>query len=228
MWMSGIPRLAVSAASREGACALTAKAASSSLSARSKPMKLAATNAVEQGGAFHGVVAREQKQAPFGCAADRMAGLANAPHEARNRARRAELTDQIHIADIDAEFERCGCDQGLHSPLVNCPDTSENFKIGAGLHPPFKRRRVMGDPEIGWIAAIIIGGIAGWLAEQFMKSDMGLLMNVVLGIVGAAIASAIFSFFGIALGGWIGYMIAGFVGACLLIWIVGALRGRTA
>ena len=53
----------------------------------------------------------------------------------------------------------------------------------------------MGDPAIGWIAAIIIGGIAGWLAEQFMKSDMGLLMNIVLGIVGAAIASAIFSFF---------------------------------
>jgi uncharacterized membrane protein YeaQ/YmgE (transglycosylase-associated protein family) len=86
----------------------------------------------------------------------------------------------------------------------------------------------MGDPAIGWIAAIIIGGIAGWLAEQFMKSEMGLVMNIVLGIVGAAIASAIFSFFGIALGGWIGYLIAGFIGACLLIWIVRALRGRTA
>jgi len=35
--------------------------------------------------------------------------------------------------------------------------------------------------EIGWIAAIVVGGIAGWLAEQFMKSDMGLLMNIVLG-----------------------------------------------
>ena len=59
----------------------------------------------------------------------------------------------------------------------------------------------MGDAGIGWIAAIIIGGIAGWLAEQFMKSDMGMLMNIVLGIVGAAIASAILSFFGIVLGG---------------------------
>jgi uncharacterized membrane protein YeaQ/YmgE (transglycosylase-associated protein family) len=49
----------------------------------------------------------------------------------------------------------------------------------------------MGDPTVGWIAAIIIGGIAGWLAEQFMKSNMGLLMNILLGIVGAAIASAI-------------------------------------
>ncbi|MGA8714240.1 MAG: GlsB/YeaQ/YmgE family stress response membrane protein [Roseiarcus sp.] len=86
----------------------------------------------------------------------------------------------------------------------------------------------MVDQEIGWIAAIIIGGIAGWLAEQFMKSDMGLLMNIVLGIVGAAIASAILSFFGIVLGGWIGYLILGFIGACLLIWIVRAIRGRTA
>ena len=86
----------------------------------------------------------------------------------------------------------------------------------------------MGDAEIGWIAAIIIGGIAGWLAEQFMKSDTGLLMNIVLGIVGAAIASAILSFFGIILVGWIGYLIAGFIGACLLIWIVRMVRGRTA
>ena len=86
----------------------------------------------------------------------------------------------------------------------------------------------MVDQEIGWIAAIIIGGIAGWLAEQFMKSDMGLLMNIVLGIVGAAIASAILSYFGIVLGGWIGYLIAGFIGACLLIWIVRTVRGRTA
>jgi uncharacterized membrane protein YeaQ/YmgE (transglycosylase-associated protein family) len=78
---------------------------------------------------------------------------------------------------------------------------------------------------VGWIAAIIIGGIAGWLAEQFMKSDMGMLVNIILGIVGAAIASAILSLFGIVLGGWLGYLIAGFIGACLLIWIVRAVRG---
>jgi uncharacterized membrane protein YeaQ/YmgE (transglycosylase-associated protein family) len=112
-----------------------------------------------------------------------------------------------------------------HRPLAKCPDTSENFKMGAGVHP-ILWRRTMG---VGWIAGIIIGGIAGWLAEKFMKSDMGLLMNIVLGMIGAAIADAIFSFFGIALGGWIGYLIAGFIGACLLIWIFRLVRGtRTA
>ncbi|MGA9051673.1 MAG: GlsB/YeaQ/YmgE family stress response membrane protein [Pseudolabrys sp.] len=84
----------------------------------------------------------------------------------------------------------------------------------------------MKDPQVGWIAAIIIGGIAGWLAEQFMKSQMGLLMNIILGIIGAAIGSPILTFFGVNLGGWIGYLIAGFVGAVLLIWIVRMVRGR--
>ena len=84
----------------------------------------------------------------------------------------------------------------------------------------------MNDPQVGWIAAIIIGGVAGWLAEQFMKSEMGLMMNIVLGILGAAVASAILSFFGVNLGGWIGYLIAGFIGAVLLIWIVRMVRGR--
>lgn len=82
---------------------------------------------------------------------------------------------------------------------------------------------------MGWIATIIIGGIAGWLAEQFMKSNMGLLMNIILGIVGAFVFNLIF---GTLLGlytaeSWIAYLIAGFIGACLLIWIVRMVRSKT-
>jgi uncharacterized membrane protein YeaQ/YmgE (transglycosylase-associated protein family) len=86
----------------------------------------------------------------------------------------------------------------------------------------------MEEHQIGWIAAIIIGGIAGWLAEQFMKSQMGLVMNIVLGIIGAAVASWLFGLLGITFGGWIGYLIAGFIGACILIAIVRAFSGGRA
>ena len=86
----------------------------------------------------------------------------------------------------------------------------------------------MDDQAIGWIAAIIIGGIAGWLAEQFMKSNMGLLMNIVLGIVGAVVASFLMGLVGISLGGWIGYLIAGFIGAVILIAVARAIRGNSA
>ena len=74
---------------------------------------------------------------------------------------------------------------------------------------------------VGWITAIIIGGLAGWLAEMFMKSNMGILMNIVLGIVGAIVLNAILQALNIgAFGtGWIAYLITGFIGASLLIWV---------
>ena len=82
----------------------------------------------------------------------------------------------------------------------------------------------MEDQQVGWIAAIVIGAVAGCLAEQFMKSsNMGLPMNIVLGIIGAAVASFLFGFLGIKFAGWIGYLIAGFIGACVLIATMRAL-----
>ena len=86
----------------------------------------------------------------------------------------------------------------------------------------------MENQAIGWIAAIVIGGIAGWLAEQFMRSNMGLLMNILLGVIGAAVASWLFGMLGMTFGGWLGYLIAGFIGACILILVARAVRGSTA
>ena len=71
--------------------------------------------------------------------------------------------------------------------------------------------------QVGWFMAIIIGGIAGWLAEKFMKSEHSVVANIILGVIGAVVANAILSALGIALGGALGYLIAGFIGACLLI-----------
>jgi uncharacterized membrane protein YeaQ/YmgE (transglycosylase-associated protein family) len=84
----------------------------------------------------------------------------------------------------------------------------------------------MPEAEIGWIAAIIIGGLAGWFAEMFMKTGTGILVNIVLGIVGAALANFLLGLFGIALGGWVGYLVAGFIGACIIIFLWRAIRGR--
>ncbi|MDV4154602.1 GlsB/YeaQ/YmgE family stress response membrane protein [Rhizobium brockwellii] len=78
---------------------------------------------------------------------------------------------------------------------------------------------------VGWIAAIIIGGVAGWLAEKAMSSSMGLLMNILLGIVGAIVANWILGLLHIQpLAGWLGYLITGFVGACILIAIGRVIR----
>ena len=76
----------------------------------------------------------------------------------------------------------------------------------------------MENAGIGWIAAILIGGVAGWLAEKVTRSNMGLIVNIILGMIGAGVGAWLFGLFGIKVqGGWLGYLICGFVGASLLI-----------
>jgi uncharacterized membrane protein YeaQ/YmgE (transglycosylase-associated protein family) len=80
---------------------------------------------------------------------------------------------------------------------------------------------------VGWIGAIIIGGLAGWVAERVMKSDMGILMNIVLGIVGALVLNAILRLANvIPPGGWIWQFIIAVIGAVLLIWVWRLIRGN--
>ena len=38
----------------------------------------------------------------------------------------------------------------------------------------------MGVAGVGWIAAIIIGGLAGWIASRIMKTDTGIFLNICL------------------------------------------------
>jgi uncharacterized membrane protein YeaQ/YmgE (transglycosylase-associated protein family) len=80
------------------------------------------------------------------------------------------------------------------------------------------------DPTVGWLVAVVIGGIAGWLAGWFVKNDLGALVDVILGMTGAFGANAILGILDISLGAWIGYPIVGVVGACFLIAIVRQFR----
>ena len=83
----------------------------------------------------------------------------------------------------------------------------------------------MENAGIGWIAALIIGGFAGWIAEKVTRSDMGVITNIILGMIGAGIATWLFGLFGIQLqAGWLSYLISGFVGAFLLILATRMLR----
>lgn len=46
---------------------------------------------------------------------------------------------------------------------------------------------------MGWIIALIVGGIAGWLASLVMNRDasMGIFWNIVVGCVGSVIGNLI-------------------------------------
>jgi uncharacterized membrane protein YeaQ/YmgE (transglycosylase-associated protein family) len=69
------------------------------------------------------------------------------------------------------------------------------------------------------ITTIIVGGIIGWLASIVMKTNaqMGILANVIIGVVGAFMGGVIAGALGINGGGLVGGLIVGVAGAALLI-----------
>lgn len=77
---------------------------------------------------------------------------------------------------------------------------------------------------MGIILSILIGALAGWVAEQIMKADHGLLTNILLGIGGAIVLNFLLGLIGVGLGGIIGQLIVAIAGACLLIWAYRMIR----
>ena len=72
---------------------------------------------------------------------------------------------------------------------------------------------------MGFIFAIIIGGIAGVIADRLMSANNSLVLNTVLGVVGAALFNFILGIiFGLWCGNILWQLIAGIVGASGLIW----------
>lgn len=75
------------------------------------------------------------------------------------------------------------------------------------------------------IITLIIGGIVGWLASIVMKTNaqMGMIANVLVGIVGSFLGYWVAGILGItAQGGILGFLIS-IAGAVLLIFILRAL-----
>ena len=76
------------------------------------------------------------------------------------------------------------------------------------------------------IITLIVGGIIGWLASMIMKTggQMGLIANVVVGIVGSWLGFWLAGQLGLAAGGGIGRWLIAVAGAALLIFILKALN----
>jgi uncharacterized membrane protein YeaQ/YmgE (transglycosylase-associated protein family) len=79
---------------------------------------------------------------------------------------------------------------------------------------------------VGFIGAIIIGILAGWIAEKIMKRDHGLLTNLIVGLVGALLGSFVASLLGIHMFGVLGSLLISTLGAVILLWLLGLIRKR--
>jgi len=72
------------------------------------------------------------------------------------------------------------------------------------------------------IIILILGGAAGWLGSMIYKgSGLGILGNIVIGILGSFVGYWLLGKLGINLGtGWIGVILTGAVGAIVILFLV--------
>jgi len=78
------------------------------------------------------------------------------------------------------------------------------------------------------IVIIIIGAVAGWLGSTLYKgSGLGLLGNIVIGILGSFVGYWALGKLGVDLGsGWVGVILTGAIGAIIILFLLNLIIRR--
>jgi len=69
--------------------------------------------------------------------------------------------------------------------------------------------------------------LAGYVAERAMKRNHGLLTNMIVGIAGSFVGSALAGVLNISYYGFAGNLIVAIVGAVVILWIFGSRNPRS-
>jgi len=73
---------------------------------------------------------------------------------------------------------------------------------------------------INIIIYLALGAFSGWLAGIIMKSEGGLIRNIILGVCGGVVGTLLFEIVGLGANSMIGGIIISVIGACLLVFLV--------
>jgi uncharacterized membrane protein YeaQ/YmgE (transglycosylase-associated protein family) len=85
--------------------------------------------------------------------------------------------------------------------------------------------------QMGILAWIVLGLIAGFIASKIVNhTGSGILMDIVLGVIGAVVGGFLFSMFGaVGVTGFNIYsMLVAVLGAVVVLWLYHAVIGRRA
>lgn len=75
-------------------------------------------------------------------------------------------------------------------------------------------------------ALLIVGAIAGFIADKLVKNTYGLVGDILIGVAGSFIGGWIFSLLGYEAAGWLGEVIAALVGAIVLLLVINLFKKR--
>jgi len=85
---------------------------------------------------------------------------------------------------------------------------------------------LFGHPGIGLLSMLVIGAIAGWIAEKVTDSDHGIFTNILVGICGAFIGGKLAEVLQVPVFGFWRTLVAATIGAILLLFVWRLVRRR--
>jgi uncharacterized membrane protein YeaQ/YmgE (transglycosylase-associated protein family) len=80
-------------------------------------------------------------------------------------------------------------------------------------------------PGVGFFGMLVIGILAGYIAEKVTASDHGLLTNLLVGIAGSFVGGSLAQLLNLEFYGWLGNFLVATVGAILILWLWRRFRG---
>ncbi|MCO4316544.1 GlsB/YeaQ/YmgE family stress response membrane protein [Phyllobacterium sp. 21LDTY02-6] len=82
----------------------------------------------------------------------------------------------------------------------------------------------MSMPGVGFFGMLIVGFIAGYVAEKALDRSHGLFTNILVGIAGSFVGGTLAGVLNINFYGFFGNLIVATVGAILILWVFGKTR----
>lgn len=83
----------------------------------------------------------------------------------------------------------------------------------------------LGNPSVGLFMMLIIGVLAGWIAEKITASDHGIFTNILIGICGAFVGGKLAEVLQIPVFGFVRTLIAATIGAIIILFLWRKFRG---
>jgi uncharacterized membrane protein YeaQ/YmgE (transglycosylase-associated protein family) len=81
-------------------------------------------------------------------------------------------------------------------------------------------------PGVGFFAMLLIGALAGWIAERVTRSDHGIFTNILVGIAGAFVGAKLAELAQVEVFGFFRTLISASIGAVIILSLWRVLRGR--
>jgi uncharacterized membrane protein YeaQ/YmgE (transglycosylase-associated protein family) len=74
-------------------------------------------------------------------------------------------------------------------------------------------------PGLGFMSMLVVGFLAGWIAEKITASNHGIFTNILVGIAGAFVGGKLAELVNEPVHGFFRTLVAAIIGAVLVLWL---------